>query len=248
MFEAFAHTETWISLFTLSLMEIVLGIDNVVFVSIIVNRLPEAQRLGARRIGMGLALGFRLALLPLISWLSGLTTPLFTVAGFGFSGRDLILLAGGLFLMAKSTTEIHHKLEGAEAQSQSGGSSSVTFSGVITQAAILNIVFSIDSVVTAIGLVQNITVMVIAIVLSLAVMLAFSGYISDFIERHPTMKMLALSFLLMIGLMLVVEAFQVHVPKGYVYFAMAFSLVVELLNMRLRTGGGNHPVKLHNKM
>jgi predicted tellurium resistance membrane protein TerC len=244
MLEIFFLPETWLSLLTLTLMEIVLGIDNVVFVSIVVNRLPEGERVRARQIGMALALVFRLALLPLISWFSTLTVPLVEVVGVGISGRDVILLGGGLFLLAKSTMEIHNKLEGAE-EHVSAASGSVTFAGTLVQVMMLNIVFSIDSVVTAIGLVQHIAVMVIAIIVSLAVMLAFSGFISDFIERHPTMKMLALAFLLMIGFMLVVEGFHVHVPKGYVYFAMAFSLAVEALNMRLRTK--SPPVKLHNK-
>lgn len=236
--------ETWLSLLTLTLMEVVLGIDNVVFVSIVVNRLPEAQRVQARQIGMGLALAFRLGLLPLISWFSTLTTPLVQVFGVGISGRDVILLGGGLFLLAKSTMEIHHKLEGGE-EHASATQGAVTFASTLVQVTILNIVFSVDSVITAIGLVQHVAIMVIAIVVSLAVMLAFSGFISDFIERHPTMKMLALSFLLMIGLLLMVEGLHVHVPKGYVYFAMAFSLGVEILNMRLRTKAT--PVKLHSK-
>jgi predicted tellurium resistance membrane protein TerC len=237
----FAQPETWMSLLTLTAMEIVLGIDNIVFIAILVNRLPEHERSKARQLGLLLALIFRLLLLSVISWIAGLTAPLITVIGFAFSGRDAILLAGGLFLLAKSTMEIHHKLEGAGEQQQTVASA--TFAGTILQVIMLDIVFSVDSVITAVGLVRHLSIMVLAVILSLIVMLAFARVISEFIERHPTMKMLALSFLLMIGLLLVVESFHVHVPKGYVYFAMAFSLGVEVLNMRLRSKGT--PVKLH---
>jgi predicted tellurium resistance membrane protein TerC len=242
MLEIFTQPETWMSLLTLTLMEIVLGIDNVVFISIVVNRLPQEQRSRARQIGLGLALVFRLALLSIISWIAGLTTPLVTLAGFSVSGRDLILLAGGLFLLAKSTIEIHNKLESAEEHHAVKGGAS--FGSIIVQVVILDIVFSIDSVITAVGLVQHVSIMMIAVIISLAVMLAFARMISDFIERHPTMKMLALSFLLMIGLLLVVESAHVHVPKGYVYFAMAFSLGVEVLNIRLRSKA--KPVQLRD--
>lgn len=232
IFDIFLQPQTWLSLITLILMEIVLGVDNVVFISILVGRLPAQQQARARNIGLFLALVFRVGLLFCITWIVGLVTPLFTIKGFGLSGRDLIMLGGGLFLMAKSTTEIHTKLEG---EAESGKKSQVAkFGAVVAQVVVLDIVFSLDSVITAVGLVDHISIMVIAVLVSLGFMLYFSGTISDFIHKHPTMKMLALSFLLMIGLLLFVEAFHVHVPKGYVYTAMAFSLFVEFLNMKIR--------------
>jgi predicted tellurium resistance membrane protein TerC len=232
MLEIFMLPETWLSLFMLTIMEIVLGIDNVIFISIVVNRLPESQRPQARMIGLGLALVFRLGLLSMLSYLAHLTQPLFTVMGHSITGRDIVLLGGGLFLMAKTTHEIHNNVsdESGEQTIKAQG----TFLGVITQVVILDIVFSFDSVLTAIGLSNHVIVMMIAVVISLVVMLAFSGYISDFIDRNPTMKMLALSFLMLIGCLLVAESFHVEVPKGYIYFAMAFSFGVELLNMQVR--------------
>ena len=233
--------EAWISLLTLTVLEIVLGIDNIVFISILANKLPVNQREKARKLGLMLALGTRLLLLLSLAWLSRLTTPLFSVFGHGVSGRDLILLIGGLFLLAKSTHEIHEKLEGEE-----GGVTNrlaPTFSSVLIQIMLLDIVFSLDSVVTAVGMAKHIPVMISAVILSVVFMLFFSGYISAYIEKHPTIKMLALSFLMLIGCTLVAEAFHKEIPKGYVYFAMAFSIGVEMLNLKLRKK--SPPVELH---
>ncbi len=216
----------------LSVMEIVLGIDNVIFISIVVNRLPEAQRKQARFIGLGLALVFRLILLSFLSYMVGMTAPLFTVMEHGVTGRDLVLFGGGLFLMAKTTREIHDSMTDHDAAGSMKNRS--TLVGVILQVVILDIVFSFDSVLTAIGLSNQIPVMMAAVIVSLIVMLIFAGAISEFIERNPTMKMLALSFLMLVGFLLVAESFHVEVPKGYIYFAMAFSFLVELLNMRIR--------------
>lgn len=231
-FSVFTTLEAWISLLTLTLLEIVLGIDNIVFISILSAKLKGKEEEKARKIGLLLALGARIALLFAISWLVTLTEPFFTIFGMGFSGRDLILAGGGLFLMAKSVTEIHAKLEGEE-----GGDKKVkgglTLGNVLFQIVLLDLVFSLDSILTAVGLVEDIIIMIVAVILAIGVMLIFAKAISQFVNEHPTIKMLALSFLLMIGLLLVVEAFEVHVPKGYVYFAMAFSLLVELLNLRL---------------
>jgi predicted tellurium resistance membrane protein TerC len=245
MLDLLTQPDVWISLATLSAMEIVLGIDNVVFLTILAGRLPPEQQPRARRLGLGFALATRLGLLFAISWVMGLTRQLFSVAGRGFSGRDLILLAGGLFLIAKATFEIHDKLEvqhGPEATKKGGAS----FWGVIVQIGILDIVFSLDSVITAVGMARHLSVMVTAMVLAVGVMLVFAGPIGSFVERHPTMKMLALSFLILIGVMLVAEGFGRHVEKGYIYFAMAFSLAVELLNMRIRRAK-EAPVKLHGR-
>ena len=247
MLELVSRPETWISLATLAAMEIVLGIDNIVFLSILAGRLPREEQPGARRLGLAFALVTRLALLLGITWVMGLTRPLFHVAGQGFSGRDLILLAGGLFLLAKATFEIHDKLEVKhEAELGGAGTARASFWMVIVQIGVLDIVFSLDSVITAVGMAQHLAVMVAAMVLAVAVMLVFAGAIGDFVERHPTMKMLALSFLILIGVMLVVEAFGKHVEKGYVYFAMAFSFAVELLNMRMRKAR-SAPVALHHR-
>lgn len=232
MFEVFAHPEAWISLLTLSLLEIVLGIDNIVFISIVAARLPKERQDEARKIGLGLALGLRIGLLSIISWIAGLTEPLFTVFSLDISGRDLVLIIGGLFLMAKSTMEIHEKLEGEPEEKVSKVYPS--FWGVIVQILILDLVFSLDSVITAIGLAKDLVIMVIAVIIAMSVMFVFAKTVSDFVHKHPTMKMLALAFLLMIGLLLFVEGFHVHVEKGYVYFAMAFSLTVEFLNLKLR--------------
>ena len=233
--------EAWISLLTLTVLEIVLGIDNIVFISILANKLPVNQREKARKLGLMLALGTRILLLLSLAWLSRLTTPLFSVFGHGVSGRDLILLTGGLFLLAKSTHEIHEKLEGEE-----GGVTNrlaPTFSSVLIQIMLLDIVFSLDSVVTAVGMAKHIPVMISAVILSVIFMLFFSGYISAYIEKHPTIKMLALSFLMLIGCTLVAESFHKEIPKGYVYFAMAFSIGVEMLNLKLRKK--STPVELH---
>lgn len=243
--EIFLESSTYVSLITLTFLEIVLGIDNIIFISILTGRLPKEQQEKGRIIGLSLAIVFRIILLLFIFWIVGLVEPLFTVFGWPISGRDLILIAGGLFLMAKSTTEIHEKLQGAEETAKDASKKTVTFSSVIIQIILLDIVFSFDSVITAVGLVSHISIMIIAVLLSLGVMLIFANKVSDFIHKHPTMKMLALSFLLMIGLLLFVEGFHVEVPKGYVYFAMAFAFVVELLNLRLRKK--SEPVELKEK-
>jgi predicted tellurium resistance membrane protein TerC len=236
MAEQFAHlltVEGLISLLTLIVMEIVLGIDNIIFISILAGKLPQNQQARARKIGLTLALLIRIALLFSISWIVSLKADLFTIGKFGFSGRDLVLLAGGLFLMAKSTSEIHGKIEGEEDITQPNVKR-MTMKTAIFQIVLLDIVFSFDSILTAIGLVDSVLIMIVAVIVSMLVMLAAAKSVSDFVNKHPTIKMLALSFLLMIGFMLVIEAFDVHVEKGYIYFAMAFSLLVELLNMRMR--------------
>ncbi len=238
----FTHPDTLVSLLTLTAMEIVLGIDNIVFISILTGRLPVSQQGAARRLGLGLALLMRLGLLFAISWVMGLTTPLFTVLGRGFSGRHLILLGGGLFLIAKATHEIHTKLEGAPEETPKA-TSGRAFGLILVQIMLLDIVFSLDSVITAVGMVDEIAVMVVAMIIAVGVMLAFAGAVGDFVHRHPSMKILALSFLLLIGVMLVAESLGQHIAKGTIYFAMAFSLTVELLNMRLRKRSA--PVTLH---
>jgi predicted tellurium resistance membrane protein TerC len=233
MFEWISSPEAWIALATLVALEIVLGIDNIIFISILVGRLPPEQRDIARRLGLGLAMLTRLALLFSLVWIMGLVEPWFTVLGEEISGRDLILIGGGLFLLAKSTHEIHASLE-LPAQGHDRSTRHAGFVSILVQIAILDIVFSLDSVITAVGLVDYLSIMAIAIVIAVGVMLFSAKPIGDFVDRHPTIKMLALSFLLMIGLTLIAEGFDVHVPKGYIYFAMAFSVGVELLNMRLR--------------
>lgn len=234
MFEWIASPEAWIALSTLVALEIVLGIDNIIFISILVGRLRPDQRDFARRLGIGFAMVSRLALLFSLSWIIGLVEPWFTILGEEISGRDVVLIVGGLFLLFKSTREIHGTLEGSE-----GGMEAKTVDslfGTIIQIGILDIVFSLDSVITAVGLVDELEIMVIAILTSVVVMLLSARSIGEFIDAHPTLKMLALSFLMMIGLTLMVEGFDVHVPKGYIYFAMAFSIFVEVLNIRLRKG------------
>jgi predicted tellurium resistance membrane protein TerC len=246
MLELFARPDTWIALATLSAMEIVLGIDNVVFLTILAGRLPASQQPSARRLGLAFALLTRLGLLFAITWVMGLTRELFSVAGHGVSGRDLILLLGGLFLIAKATHEIHDKLEVRHEEEAGAGGGKAVFWMVIAQIAVLDLVFSLDSVITAVGMAQHLPVMVTAMVAAVGVMLIFAGAIGSFVERHPTMKMLALSFLILIGVMLVAESFGRHIEKGYVYFAMAFSLGVELLNMRMRKAR-NAPLALHHR-
>lgn len=232
MFEWIAMPEAWIALATLTALEIVLGIDNIIFISILVGRLPEHQRAKARTIGLTLAMLTRLLLLFSLTWVMSLTSPLFEVFGKAISGRDLILLLGGLFLLGKSTLEIHHALEG---ESSEGGSTvQANFVAILVQIAVLDIVFSLDSVITAVGLADHLSVMVIAVIISVGVMLIAAKSVSDFVDKHPTIKMLALSFLILIGMTLVGEGMGFHVPKGYVYFAMAFSLAVEFLNIRVR--------------
>lgn len=232
MFEWIASPEAWIALATLTALEIVLGIDNIIFISILVSRLPESQRDSARVLGLALAMITRLALLFSITWVMRLVDPLFTLFGHEISGRDLILILGGLFLLTKSTREIHASLEIDEEHSMS--KKEAVYLSVLFQIALLDIVFSFDSVITAVGLVDQVSIMVIAIVVAVGVMLFASKSISDFVDANPTIKMLALSFLILVGMTLVAEGLDFHVPKGYIYFAMAFSLGVELLNIRLR--------------
>jgi predicted tellurium resistance membrane protein TerC len=233
VFEWLSSPEAWVALATLTALEIVLGIDNIIFISILVSRLPPHQRETARRLGIGFALLTRLGLLFTLSLIIRLTTPLFTVLGEEISGRDLVLLGGGLFLLAKSTHEMHNLMEHVPGREPTGKAASGMLS-VIVQIAILDIVFSLDSVITAVGLVDELAIMVIAICIAVLVMLLSARALGEFIDRNPTLKVLALSFLMMIGLMLVVESFDVHVPKGYIYFAMAFSIFVETINIRVR--------------
>ena len=238
MFEWIASPEAWIALATLMALEIVLGIDNIIFISILVGRLPPQQRDSARRLGLALAMLTRLLLLFSLSWVMGLTEPLFTVLDEAISGRDIILVLGGLFLLAKSTHEIHSSFEIQEETQQSAAS--IGFYAVLVQIAVLDIVFSLDSVITAVGLVDHLAIMVIAIVASVIVMLFAAKPIGDFVDGNPTIKMLALSFLILVGFTLIAEGFDVHIPKGYIYFAMAFSFLVEMLNIRLRSRRNEH--------
>ncbi|SEJ68364.1 Membrane protein TerC, possibly involved in tellurium resistance [Pseudomonas linyingensis] len=249
--EWLSNPEIWVAFLTLTALEIVLGIDNIIFISILVGRLPKEQQPKARFFGLALAMGTRILLLLSITWVMRLTTDLFTVLEQGVSGRDLILFFGGLFLLFKSTMEIWHSLEGEVDEAQGGSAKKAGFMGVILQIAVIDIIFSLDSVITAVGLVQNVPVMIAAIVISVFVMMLAAGTISDFIEKHPSLKVLALSFLIVVGTLLVAEAFGQHVPKGYVYFAMIFSLTVEALNIRMRTAMKrklNEPVKLHKDL
>ena len=226
--------EGLISLLTLTLLEIVLGIDNIIFISIVSGKLRADQQFRARAIGLGLALLMRVALLFAITWIIGLTKPLFTIFEYTASWRDLILFAGGLFLMAKSTTEIHSKVNGNEDMRIMGEMKHLGFTSAVIQIVLLDIVFSFDSILTAIGLSNELIIMVTAVIIALIVMLVFAGKVSDFVNKHPTIKILALAFLLMIGMLLVLDAFHIHVPKGYVYFSLAFSLLIEFLNLRMR--------------
>jgi predicted tellurium resistance membrane protein TerC len=234
--------EAWIALLTLTVMEIVLGIDNVVFISVLVQRLPAEQRDLARRVGLGLAMGMRILLLLTLSWIAGLTQPLFTIGEHPVSVRDLILIGGGLFLIWKATTEIHHSLEGADAQGTS--KARATMGAVLTQIVLLDIVFSLDSVLTAIGMANDIPVMVAAVIIAVLVMLFASGPISRFVHDHPTVKMLALSFLLLIGLTLLLDGAGIHVEKAYIYAAMGFSVFVEALNLFASRRRGRKPIEL----
>ena len=237
--------ETWIALTTLTALEIVLGIDNIIFLSIIVGRLPKKQQSKGRIIGLGLAMLTRIALLLSITWVMGLTATLFTILSHPVSGRDMILISGGLFLIAKSTQEIHQSLEGTEQTMKSGSAGNFAFTMV--QIAILDIVFSLDSVITAVGLANKVEVMIIAIVIAIIIMMLASKSISDFVDEHPTIKMLALSFLILVGVTLFAESAGFEIPRGYIYFAMAFSVSVEMLNIRMRSKTST-PLHLHNTL
>lgn len=236
--------QAWIAFATLLALEIVLGIDNVVFISILAGKLPASQQAKARYVGLGLAMVMRIILLFSISWVIGLTAPLFTVFQQEISGRDIILLVGGLFLIAKSTHEIHQRLEGDE--KHASAAAAATFTSVIIQILLLDIVFSLDSVITAVGMVDDISIMISAVVIAVFFMMAFAGAIGRFVERHPTVKMLALSFLLLIGMTLIAEGFDQHISKGYIYSAMAFSVFVEILNLNAKKTKAA-PVKLHQR-
>ena len=235
--------EAWIALLTLTILEVVLGIDNIIFIAILADRLPADERGKARKTGLSLAIGTRILLLTSIVWIMRLTAPLFSVFGHAVSGRDLILIVGGLFLLFKSTREIHHKLEG-DAAHQDAAARRATFASVIVQITLLDIVFSLDSVITAVGVADDLAVMIIAVLIAGGFMIAAAGPVSGFVSRHPSVKMLALSFLLLIGMSLIAESFHFHIPKGYVYFAMGFSIFVEVMNLQLKRRA--KPVQLHD--
>ena len=242
MLEFLTDPQLIVAFLTLTALELVLGIDNIIFISILVDKLPPERRAFARRLGLFLAMFMRLALLSILAWLAGLNKALFEVMGQGFSARDLILLLGGLFLVWKSTGEIHQLLEGEEGEASS--TVKATFTAVIMQIIVIDLVFSLDSIITAIGMVNNLSVMVAAVVASVGLMMVASAPIGEFVSRHPTVKMLALSFLMVVGVVLIAEGFGHHVPKGYIYSAMAFSVVVEMLNIRIRKHAAK-PVGLH---
>jgi predicted tellurium resistance membrane protein TerC len=242
MMELLVSPQAWMAFVTLTALELVLGIDNVIFISILVDKLPAARRELARRIGLFLAMFMRIALLFFLSWIVGLTAPLFSVFGTDISGRDLILILGGLFLIWKSTKEIHQLLEGEEGHASSAVQA--TFGAIIVQIIIIDIVFSLDSIITAVGMVDRVEIMIAAVIVSVSLMMVFAGSIGRVVSAHPTIKMLALSFLFVIGTVLIADGFGHHVPKGYVYFAMAFSVIVELLNIRMRKRAAR-PVDLH---
>lgn len=246
MVELLSNPEAWAALLTLIALEIILGIDNIVFISILVGELPPAQRQRARQLGLGLALIMRLLLLFSIVWLIGLTAPWFSVFEFEFSGRDLILIAGGLFLLTKSTREIHSSLE--IEQDDEGGAIHASFTAIILQIGVIDMVFSLDSVITAVGLVDELPIMIVAIVISMAVMLLMAKPLGDFVDNNPTFKMLALSFLILIGSTLIAEGFDFHIPRGYIYFAMSFSLGVEFLNMLARKRKHTKAMTLHKRI
>jgi predicted tellurium resistance membrane protein TerC len=231
--EWLSDPNAWIGLLTLTVLELVLGIDNIVFISILSGKLPAHQRKTARLVGLSLAMLLRILLLLSLTWIMGLTRPLFTIAGFEVSGRAIILVAGGLFLLVKSTHEIHDHMEGEREHREARAVASLF--AVLVQISLLDLVFSLDSVITAVGMVDQIPIMIIAVVLAVIVMMVFAGPVSGFVERHPTIKMLALSFLLLIGMNLAADGFGFHIPKGYTYFAMAFALLVEMLNLRMRS-------------
>jgi predicted tellurium resistance membrane protein TerC len=244
MFEWLTSPEAWVALVTLTALEIVLGIDNIIFISILVGRLPETQRNAARRMGLSLAMLTRLGLLFSISWVMGLTEPWFKVLNNPISGRDIVLIGGGMFLLAKATHEIHRSLEGAGENTPKIIATSMGM--VLLQIAVLDIVFSLDSVITAVGLVEHVALMAIAIVLAVLVMLMAAKPIGDFVDTHPTIKILALAFLILVGLTLILEGFGIHIPKGYIYFAMAFSVGVEFINLRMRKKSAE-ALKLHRR-
>ncbi|MDP2325447.1 MAG: TerC family protein [Gammaproteobacteria bacterium] len=233
MIELLSQPEAWIAFLTLTALELVLGIDNIIFISILVDRLPRESRELARRIGLFMAMFMRIALLLVLSWIVGATAPLFSVLSIEISWRDIILIAGGLFLLWKSTKEIHHLLEG-EGDGSGNSAVAATFGAIIFQIIIIDIVFSLDSIITAVGMVDDVAVMIAAVVTSVALMMVFASAIGNFVSDHPTIKMLALSFLIVVGVALIADGLDTHVPKGYIYFAMAFSVIVEMLNIRLR--------------
>ena len=242
--EMLSDPHTWIAFLTLTALELVLGIDNIIFIAILVDKVPEARRELARRIGLFLAMFMRIGLLFLLAWVSGLIEPLFTILRQEISGRDLILIAGGLFLLWKSTREIHQLLEGE--RGAASAAVGATFYGVILQIMIIDIVFSFDSIITAVGMVDRIEIMIAAVIASVLLLMAYAGAIGRFVSTHPTVKMLALAFLFVIGVVLIADGFDHHVPKGYVYFAMAFSVCVEMLNLRLRKRAAR-PVELRDR-
>jgi len=235
MLELLTQPQTWIAFATLTALELVLGIDNIIFISILVDKLPRARQEMARRIGLFMAMFMRIGLLLVLAWIVGLVAPLFTVLEQEISGRDLILILGGLFLIWKSTGEVHQALEGEE-EDEGRSAAGATFAGVILQIMLVDLVFSLDSIITAVGMVDDVRIMIAAVIASVGLMMLFAGAIGRFVSDHPTIKMLALSFLVVVGVVLVAEGFDHHVPKGYVYFAMAFSLGVEMLNIRMRKG------------
>ncbi len=249
MFDWLLDPSAWMALATLTLLEIVLGIDNIIFISILVGKLPPQQRQRARVLGLGGAMITRILLLLSLAWVMRLTHPLFSLFNEAISGRDIILIVGGLFLLAKSTHEIHGSLEGSESGDETGAGKVVHhgFMATLVQIAILDIIFSLDSVITAVGMASHVPVMILAIVIAVGVMMFAAKAIGDFVDNHPTIKMLALSFLILVGVALIAEGFDLHIPKGYIYFAMAFSLAVEMLNIRLRKSS-QKALKLHKEM
>ena len=249
MFDWLLEPSAWMALATLTLLEIVLGIDNIIFISILVGKLPPQQRQRARVLGLGGAMITRILLLLSLAWVMRLTHPLFSLFNEAISGRDIILIVGGLFLLAKSTHEIHGSLEGSESGDETGAGKVVHhgFMATLVQIAILDIIFSLDSVITAVGMASHVPVMILAIVIAVGVMMFAAKAIGDFVDNHPTIKMLALSFLILVGVALIAEGFDLHIPKGYIYFAMAFSLAVEMLNIRLRKSS-QKALKLHKEM